>query len=105
MTALEMEAEELGYHSGRTGSNLLRSFTSRMSTMLGLAPAPSGAGTVTGTGAASAGSGSRGASSRVRHFLRASLNTVGIGKGSVSHQGYGNGHDGDLMCGQRQHVP
>ncbi|GIL68615.1 hypothetical protein Vafri_21869 [Volvox africanus] len=67
MSPSELDAGEMGYGAeSRTGSGLLRSFTSRMTTMLGLVPTAGG-----GAGSAATATGGSGRpSSRMSRFLR-----------------------------------
>ncbi|EFJ45840.1 hypothetical protein VOLCADRAFT_118195 [Volvox carteri f. nagariensis] len=70
LSASEVDTEDLTYGGdGRTGSGLLRSFTSRMSTMLGLVPASGGGG---------GGAGGGRPSSRMGRFLRISAASVAV---------------------------
>ncbi|GLI67737.1 hypothetical protein VaNZ11_011988 [Volvox africanus] len=69
MSPSELDAGEMGYGAeSRTGSGLLRSFTSRMTTMLGLVPT---AGSGAGSGAMATGGSGR-PSSRMSRLLRMS---------------------------------
>ncbi|KAG2484543.1 hypothetical protein HYH03_016678 [Edaphochlamys debaryana] len=77
-SASDIDGEEMHAAAAR-GASKFRSFTSRVSTMLGLAPAPASSaatGAATGTTAGMSDRSNRG-SSKVRHFLRSSISGLG----------------------------